>query len=42
MQSWAVDSSVVFPLNILIRINLSIKKKKDDNLFEEVEIGLLK
>ena len=33
---------LVFLLGILIRMNLSIKKKKDDNQFEKIEIDILK
>lgn len=40
VHSWVADSSVVFPLNILIRMNLSIKN--DDNQFEKIEIDILK
>lgn len=40
VHSWAADSSIVFPLNILIRMNLSIKN--DDNQFEKIEIDILK
>lgn len=32
---------LVFPLKILIRMNLSIKKK-DDNQFEKIEVDILK
>lgn len=41
VHPWVADSSIVFPLNILIRMNL-LSKKKDDNQFEKVEIGILK
>lgn len=32
----------VFLLNILIRMNLSIKEKKDDNQFKKIEIDIFK